>query len=154
VRAYAQNLKPLSRDLRVSMTDAEQWLWHKVRRQQILGVQFYRQRPLGPYIVDFYAPRVNLVVEVDGGQHFESRHVDQDYCRDAYLGRQGLAVLRFDNLQVLKEGLSVLNAIWAHCDRARGAGAAKSPLPPFDKGGLVFGAVESCPPLARPLPPL
>jgi very-short-patch-repair endonuclease len=46
-----------------------------------------------------------------------------------------LQVLRFDNLQVLKEGQAVLETIWAHCERALGADAAKSPLPPFDKGG-------------------
>jgi hypothetical protein len=37
------------------MTDAESRLWHRVRRKQILGVQFYWQKPIGPYIVDFYA---------------------------------------------------------------------------------------------------
>ena len=135
MREYAQNLKPLSRNLRVSMTDAEQWLWSRVRRKQILGVQFYRQRPIGPYIVDFYAPRVSLVVEIDGGQHFESRHVDKDHRRDTYLGRQGLTVLRFDNLQVLKEGTAVLEAIWKRCEESLGAKVAKSPLPPFSKGG-------------------
>jgi len=117
------------------MTDAEQWLWSSVRRKQILGVQFYRQRPIGPYIVDFYAPRVSLVVEIDGGQHFESRHVDKDHRRDTYLGRQGLTVLRFDNLQVLKEGTAVLEAIWKRCEESLGAEVAKSPLPPFSKGG-------------------
>jgi very-short-patch-repair endonuclease len=101
------------------MTDAEQWLWHKVRRKQILGIQFNRQRPIGPYIVDFYAPRVNLVVEIDGGQHFAAQHAEHDRRRDAYLRRQGLVVLRFDNLRVLKEGQAVLEAIWGHCERVR-----------------------------------
>ena len=135
MRAYAQELKPLSRGLRVSMTDAEQWVWGKLRRKQILGIQFYRQRPIGPYIVDFYAPRVNLVVEIDGAQHLEQPNVTRDQRRDGYFRRQRLQVLRFDNLQVLQEGQSVLETIWAHCKRELSGSAAKSPLPPFVKGG-------------------
>ena len=53
------------------MTDAEHRLWFRLRRKQLLGLQFYRQKPIGKYIVDFYAPAVALVIEVDGGQHFE-----------------------------------------------------------------------------------
>ena len=52
------------------MTDAEQLLWSRLRRKQILGLQFYRQKPLLNYIVDFYCPAVNLVIECDGGQHY------------------------------------------------------------------------------------
>ena len=50
------------------MTDAEHRLWFRLRRKQLLGVQFYRQKPIGKYIVDFYSPAVALVIEVDGGQ--------------------------------------------------------------------------------------
>ena len=45
----------------------------RLRRKQMLGVQFYRQKPVGNYIADFYAPAARLVVEVDGSQHFEPR---------------------------------------------------------------------------------
>ena len=55
--------------LRASLTDAERRLWNRLRRKQILGVQFYRQEPIGNYIVDFYAPATRLVVEVDGAHH-------------------------------------------------------------------------------------
>jgi very-short-patch-repair endonuclease len=63
---YNPNLKFLARNLRVNLTDSEQRLWSRLRRRQILGVQFYRQKPLGNYIADFYAPKVNLVIEIDG----------------------------------------------------------------------------------------
>jgi len=135
VPSYQLSLKPLARQLRSQLTDAEQWLWHKVRRKQFQGVQFYRQRPVGPYIVDFYAPSVRLVVEVDGGQHFEAEYADRDQRRDHYLRGRGLQVLRFDNLQVLREGQAVLDCIWAHIETVRRSEAAKSPLPPFGKGG-------------------
>ena len=63
---YNTNLKQASQKLRREMTDAERRLWSRLRAKQILGVQFYRQKPVGNYIVDFYAPAANLVVEVDG----------------------------------------------------------------------------------------
>ena len=100
---YGKNLKTPSRELRGNMTDAEQVLWSRVRRKQILGVQFYRQKPIGPFIVDFHAPAAGLVIEVDGGQHYEEKHRRRDEARDAVLNTLGLLVLRFDNMQVLKE---------------------------------------------------
>ena len=54
--AYKPQLKPLARRLQAAMTDAEHRLWFRLRRKQLLGVQFYRQKPIGKYIVDFYAP--------------------------------------------------------------------------------------------------
>jgi very-short-patch-repair endonuclease len=64
--------------LRANLTDAEQRLWARMRRKQILGVQFYRQKPIGDYIADFYAPAVRLIVEVDGSQHAELSQAKYD----------------------------------------------------------------------------
>lgn len=108
---YRPALKSNARKLRSDMTDAEQLLWEKLRRKQLHGVQFYRQKPIGPYIVDFYAPATALAVEIDGSQHLETDAVKRDATRDEYLTKQGLQVLRFDNLQVLKETDAVLNVI-------------------------------------------
>jgi len=74
-------------------------------------VPFYRQRPLGPYIVDFYAPSARLVVEVDGGQHFEDLSQRRDAERTEFLIKLGLLVLRFDNRQVLVETDAVAEEI-------------------------------------------
>jgi very-short-patch-repair endonuclease len=100
---YNPNLKQNARKLRTNMTNTEQILWSQLRRKQILDVQFYRQKPIGNYIVDFYAPKVKLVVEVDGSQHLETRHLEYDTKRDLYLKNVGLQVLRFNNLQVIQE---------------------------------------------------
>ena len=70
MKPYNKNLKLPSRDLRSNMTDVEQLLWSRLRRKQILGLQFYRQKSLLNYIVDFYCPAVNLVIECDSGQHY------------------------------------------------------------------------------------
>lgn len=87
-------------------------MWSQLRRKQMHGVQFYRQKPLGEYVVDFYAPAIGLVVEVDGGQHFEHATKLADARRTDALRLMGLHVLRFDNRQVLLETESVLEEIW------------------------------------------
>ncbi len=66
---YNRKLKELARRLRRQMTDSERALWERLRRKQVQAVQFYRQKPIGNYIVDFYAPKAKIVVEVDGSQH-------------------------------------------------------------------------------------
>ena len=68
MQPYNKYLKLPSRDLRNNMTDAEQLLWQRLRRKQILGLHFYRQKPILKFIVDFYRPSANLVIECDGRQ--------------------------------------------------------------------------------------
>ena len=82
--------KEKARRLRAQMSDSERKLWARLRRKQVESVQCYTQRPIGNYIVDFYAPKAKLVVEVDGSQHMESQHVAMDSRRDAYLASEGL----------------------------------------------------------------
>ena len=124
---YNRNLKPVARRLRVSMTDSERLLWSRLRGKQIFGIQFYRQKPIGNYIVDFYAPKAKLVVEVDGSQHLDQDHLEKDAGRDAYLTEQGLRVLRFNNAQVRQETDAVIEVIFRT--------VVKSPHPPLIKGG-------------------
>jgi very-short-patch-repair endonuclease len=125
---YNPNLKPPARRLRKEMTDAEQFLWFRLRRKQILGVPFYRQKPLGNFVVDFYAPKAKLVVEVDGSQHADVDHATRDAERDEYLMAQGLRVLRFSNVQVIREIEAVTEAIYRTVEQ-------NPPSPPFSKGG-------------------
>ena len=101
MQPYNKSLKLPSRNLRSNMTDAEQWLWQRLRRKQILGLQFYRQKPILNFIVDFYCPAANLVIECDGGQHYTAEGLEADRARDQALAQLGLNVLRFDNRQIL-----------------------------------------------------
>jgi very-short-patch-repair endonuclease len=98
---YNRDLKQRSRQLRKNMTDAERLLWAKIRLKQLKGYQFYRQKPVGDYIVDFLCPRAKLVVEVDGSQHLSDEAIEYDGTRDEYLNGLGLRVLRFTNSDVL-----------------------------------------------------
>ena len=94
------------------MTDAEKRLWYGLRSKQILGIQFYRQKAIGSYIVDFYGPAAKLVIEIDGSQHSEPRSADYDRLRTAYLSGLGLLVMRIYNRQVLLECNAVLSNIF------------------------------------------
>lgn len=109
---YNSRLKAKARSLRANPTDAELRLWYRLRRKQILGVQFYRQKTIGNYIVDFYAPVAKLVVEVDGAHHLALSQAEYDKRRTEYLEQQGLKVLRFDDRQVLLQIDSVVQAIF------------------------------------------
>ena len=77
-----------------------------------LDVQFYRQKPIGHYIVDFFAPKANLVVEVDGSQHKQIEHEKKDNLRDGYFSFKGIAVLRFNANDVIREIDSVTQRIY------------------------------------------
>ena len=87
-----------SRKLRVYQTDAETKLWNRIRNRQINGDKFVRQQPIGRYICDFVCRKKLVIVEVDGGQHLESK---SDEVRDRYLRTQGYRVMRFWNNDVL-----------------------------------------------------
>lgn len=108
---YNPKLKEYSRDLRKNMTDAERQLWSKLRRKQLKGLQFYRQRIIGDYIVDFYCPKAKMIIEVDGGQHYSEEGKEADKRRDDHMGRKVLKVLRFSDREVLKNVDGVVERI-------------------------------------------
>ena len=102
-----------ARQLRRGMTDAEVALWQRIRGRQLCGVQFYRQRPLGPFIAEFWAPSIGLVIEVDGSQHHDGEGRQRDARRDHWFEQQGIRVVRYDNRQVLLEREAVLEHLVA-----------------------------------------
>ncbi len=130
---YRADLTDAARDLRKHLTDSEALLWSQVRRKRLLGVQFYRQRPIGNYIVDFFAPRARLVVEVDGSQHVTGDHAQRDTRRDVVLASLGLKVLRFSSREVLKETEGVVESIYRAIEER--VSEKIPPGPPLIKGG-------------------
>lgn len=115
MKPYNKNLKQASRNLRNNLTDAEKLLWLRLRNKQILGLQFYRQKPILNYIVDFYCPAANLVIECDGSQHFTDEGFESDRIRDEALDQLGLNILRFDNGQVMRQIDDIVELIYQHC---------------------------------------
>jgi len=109
---YNKTLKDFSRNLRNNMTDAERLLWSKIRGKQLKGYQFYRQKPIGNYIVDFYCPKANLAIELDGGQHYSTTGKQKDAARDNHLGQLNIKVLRFSDRDVFENLTSILEVVW------------------------------------------
>ncbi len=94
------------------MTDAENMVWLKLRRRQLKGHPFYRQKIIGKYIVDFYCPKANLVIELDGGQHYSETGQAKDRIRDEDLREMGIKVLRFSDREVFENMDGVMEGIW------------------------------------------
>lgn len=90
-----------ARELRTQMTDCEALFWEKIRRKQILGVQFYRQKPIGSYIIDFYSNSPKIALELDGEYHDQVEQRAKDVNRDLYLNSLGIKTLRFSNQEVM-----------------------------------------------------
>ena len=108
---YNKGLKELARGLRNNLTEAETALWLKVRKRQLNNYQFYRQRIIGNYIVDFYCPEGKLVIEIDGSQHYSEPGKAKDKMGDCHLSDLGLRVLRFSAHEVMKNLEGVLEVI-------------------------------------------
>ncbi len=109
---YNRKLKHLSRVLRKNMTQSEIALWSRLRRKQLKERQFYRQRIIGNYIVDFFCPSAKLIVQVDGDQHLTEQGLKEDAEQDDYMKGVGLKVLRFSSAEVLSNTDGVVSEIY------------------------------------------
>ena len=95
-----KKLTPFSQSLRKNQTKEEALLWYNFLRSY--PFPFRRQYVIGDYIVDFYCHKAKLAVELDGAQHYEKGYTEKDTVRTMYLNEQGVSVLRFSNLDVLR----------------------------------------------------
>lgn len=98
-----------AQELRKKATKEENHLWYDFLRTY--PIQFLRQRPFGPYIVDFYCHSARLAIELDGSQHYEDQGQAADRRRDLYLEQvHHLQLLRFSNLDITQrfEGVCAL----------------------------------------------
>ena len=108
---YNRNLKELAKKLRKNSTKAEIILWQKLKRKQMYGYDFHRQKPIDNYILDFYCYELNLVIEVDGYSHEFLEVYQKDTIKEMKMLELGINVLRFTDNQVLKDTENVLRAI-------------------------------------------
>ena len=100
---------PLARELRKNMTPWERKLWYQFLRTYPL--RFQRQKAIGAYIADFYCAKARLVVELDGGSHYEAEQQRLDEQRTKSLEAMGLTVVRFSNRDVDRNFDGVCQAI-------------------------------------------
>ena len=106
---YRRQLKSNARTLRRDPTPAERKLWFEFLSAH--PVRFTRQKPLGPYIADFYCHQVKLIVEVDGTIHQKNNIKETDEARQKELERWGYIIIRFTNEQVMKAIENVIKII-------------------------------------------
>ena len=99
--------------MRHAPTEAERKLWGALRNRGLGGFKFYRQVPIGPYIVDFINREFGVIIEVDGATHGEATEIEHDERRTAFLKSQGLRVHRVDNIEIFKNIGAVLDGIHA-----------------------------------------
>ena len=105
-------LTPNAKALRKSMMPEERHLWYDFLK--MLPVTVNRQKVFGRYIVDFYCASARIVIELDGGQHYEPEAMEADRIRDAYLNCLGLRVLRYTNADVNRRFEAVCQDILRH----------------------------------------
>jgi very-short-patch-repair endonuclease len=126
-------MRKRARALRTDATKAERTVWRAIRAHQLHGVHFRRQTPIGPYIVDFVSHSAKLVIELDGGQHFDDAHEARDGRRDNFLRSKGFRVLRFSNYDVMTN----LEGVW-DVIAAAVVEALPPPYPPRKRGRVCI----------------
>ena len=109
---YNPKLSANARNLRKNMTMEERHLWYDFLKN--LPVMVHRQKVIGLYIVDFYIASANLVIELDGWQHYEDAGKSADLKRDHHLQSLGLRVLRYSNADINYRFESVCTDILQH----------------------------------------
>ena len=107
--SYNPKLKILARNLRNNSTLSEIILWNKIKRKQIQGYDFHRQKPIDNYIVDFFCQDLMLVIEIDGNSHNDN--LVKDDKRQEKLESFGIKFLRFSDSQIKKDIDSVIFVI-------------------------------------------
>ncbi len=100
MKPYNKRNIPLAKELRKNMTPWERKLWYDFLRTY--PVRFQRQKAIGEYIVDFYCAKAGLVLELDGGGHYEQRQKEKDAIRTEELEALNVKVLRICNTDIDK----------------------------------------------------
>ena len=106
---YNPKLVVRAKALRKNMTVAEKKLWYEYLRT--FPHRIHRQRPINHYIVDFYCPKLKLVIEIDGDSHFTPEAQEYDRKRTEILEGYGLKVVRFTNEEIMSNLAGVCTVI-------------------------------------------
>ena len=97
-RKHNSKIVPFAKELKKNMTKEERHLWYDFLKEY--PVKFTRQKVLGKYIADFYCAKANVVIELDGSQHYEYDGLFNDKKRTEYLNQFGIKVIRIPNNEV------------------------------------------------------
>src|SRR5207237_5946653 len=109
-------------------------LWRLLRGRRLAGFKFRRQVPVAGYIVDFYCMKECVVIEADGGQHYDAANRQRDAVRTEALAALGIRVMRFPDDEILNYSDAVTEAIYA--ELAKEPSPLPSPGVPGEGGSL------------------
>jgi very-short-patch-repair endonuclease len=118
---YNKNLKQFAQELRTqSVSKAEKKIWKSILSKEQLGERFIRQRPIHNFIVDFFCPKLGIIIEIDGNSHLNKG--EYDFYREEKLKSLGYEVIRFTEGEVLNQLDEVSNKISyvIYCLKERG----------------------------------
>jgi very-short-patch-repair endonuclease len=144
-RERRQRVKPFertrdqARDLRATMSKPEVYLWTKLSRART-GFKFNRQKPLGPYIADFYCHKALLVVEIDGEIH--RNHIDHDRARDTWMRERGIEVLRIPARDVFADLAGTAERVAIACRRRIASLTTRRTSPVLEDSATPSGSPE------------
>ena len=96
-----------AREMRNDMPVSERAAWNELKGRR-LGVRFRRQVPIGPYVVDFACLSEWLVIEIDGPSHDWTDETE----RTGYIEAAGFEILRIDNVEVARYGVTNTVQAW------------------------------------------
>ena len=125
---YNPKLKEFARQLRNNSTKAEIRLWQQLKRDQLRGYDFHRQKPIDNYIVDFFCNRLKLAIEVDGYTHQFDEVITKDIIKEKKLNELGVYVLRFHDEEVMNDIDNVIRVIEKYMDEFE---SGHPPSPPY-----------------------
>ena len=109
LKEYNKANIPLAKTLRKNITSWERKLWYEFLRDY--PIRFQRQKAIGNYIVDFYCAKAKLVIELDGGGHYNIDQTKKDKVRTKELENMSLTVLRICNLDISRNFYGVCEYI-------------------------------------------
>lgn len=121
-------------ELRANMTPQERVLWETLRGRKLDGVKFRRQYPVGAFVLDFYAPELRLIVELDGNVHEDPAQRSRDARRDAHFIAHGYHVVRVTNMEVVLDLPAVLERLSSVVAGLRGVALTPGPSPDPGRG--------------------
>jgi very-short-patch-repair endonuclease len=108
---YNPKLKVLARNLRNNSNKSEIFLWKFLKRKQMMGFDFHRQKPIDNFILDFFCHELMLGIELDGYSHQLDKVYEKDIIKEQRLKEIGIHILRFDDREVLDQIDNVLRTI-------------------------------------------
>jgi very-short-patch-repair endonuclease len=117
MKSNRPELKNRRKKLRNNSTPAECELWKYLKARKVCGLKFRRQHSIDNYILDFYCPKLKLGIELDGEYHAYNEEYDRQ--RDSNLERQGIRVIRYENIMVFEHIETIIGDIedfYNNCD--------------------------------------